>query len=151
MRSGKGWMLVPPLLVIQEHCIHLSSPGLALPSHQVLNHISSCDLFPLQLCWHTAPEIDGGMAVEVEPSHQYSITFCCCMTDDSTDAVWQNGIWHESVDEAKVHQWIPSCEKKWHLLTFINAYQLFTEPNSGCEHSETMGCTFQQWWQQGER
>jgi len=25
----------------------------------------------------------GGMAVEFEPSHQYSITFCCCVTDGS--------------------------------------------------------------------
>ena len=28
----------------------------------------------------------GGMAVEIEPSHQYSITFCCCMTDGSRGA-----------------------------------------------------------------
>ncbi len=32
MKSGKGCILVTPLLVT------LSSPGLALPSHQVLNH-----------------------------------------------------------------------------------------------------------------
>ena len=38
MRSGKGWILATALLVIQLHCMHLSSPGLALPSHQVLNH-----------------------------------------------------------------------------------------------------------------
>jgi len=38
MRSGKGWILAPPGAVTQEHCMHLSSPGLALPSHQVLNH-----------------------------------------------------------------------------------------------------------------
>jgi len=38
MRSGKGWILAPPLLVIQVHCMHLSSHGLALPSYQVLNH-----------------------------------------------------------------------------------------------------------------
>jgi len=25
----------------------------------------------------------GGMAVEVEPSHQYPITCCCCVTDGS--------------------------------------------------------------------
>jgi len=23
----------------------------------------------------------GGMAVEAESSHQYSVTFCCCVTD----------------------------------------------------------------------
>ena len=25
----------------------------------------------------------SGMAVEIEPSHQCSITFCCCVTDGS--------------------------------------------------------------------
>ncbi|MEQ5146204.1 hypothetical protein ABN231_18085 [Proteus mirabilis] len=40
------------------------------------------------LCWPTTSEVDvGGMAVEVEPSHQYSITFCCCVTDGSRGAV----------------------------------------------------------------
>ena len=29
----------------------------------------------------------GGMAVEVEPSHQYSVKFCCCATDDTE---WQS-------------------------------------------------------------
>jgi len=38
MRSGKGWILAPPLLITQLHCMHLSSPALALPSNQVLNH-----------------------------------------------------------------------------------------------------------------
>jgi len=35
------WAEVDPgstLPVTQAHCTHLSSPGLALPSHQVLNH-----------------------------------------------------------------------------------------------------------------
>ena len=32
---------------------------------------------PILLCWPMMSEADvGGMAVEVEPSHQYSITFC---------------------------------------------------------------------------
>ena len=34
-------------------------------------------------------EVDVGMAVKVEPSHQYSVTFCGCVTDGSTGAVWQ--------------------------------------------------------------
>ena len=34
---------------------------------------------PLLLCWPTTSEAHvGGMAVEIEPSHQYSTTFCCC-------------------------------------------------------------------------
>jgi len=38
LKSGKGWILAPSLLVTQTYCMHLSSPGVALPSHQVLNH-----------------------------------------------------------------------------------------------------------------
>jgi len=34
----KGWILAAALLVTQMHCLHLSSPGLALPSHQLLHH-----------------------------------------------------------------------------------------------------------------
>ena len=65
-------------------------------------------------------EVDaGGMAVEVEPSHQYSITYCCHVTDGSRGAAWQNGIWHGSVYEAEGCYWIPLCRKKWHPLTFI--------------------------------
>jgi len=29
----------------------------------------------------------GGMAVEVEPFQQYSITLCCCLTDGSRGVV----------------------------------------------------------------
>jgi len=29
----------------------------------------------------------GGMAVEAEPSQQYSILLCCCVTDGSRGAV----------------------------------------------------------------
>jgi len=36
---------------------------------------------PILLHWPVTSGVDvGGMAVEVEPSHQYSISFCCCMT-----------------------------------------------------------------------
>ena len=60
------------------------------------------------LCWPTTSEVDvGGTAVEVEPSHQYSIPFCCCMTESSRGAVWEKGIWHGSADEANVCHWIP--------------------------------------------
>lgn len=38
MRSGKWCILASPLVVTQMHCMQLSSPGLALSSHQVLNH-----------------------------------------------------------------------------------------------------------------
>ena len=34
----------------------------------------------------------GGIPVEVEPSQQYSVTCCCCVTDGSRGTVRQNGI-----------------------------------------------------------
>ena len=51
---------------------------------------------------HKVREADAGsMAVEVEPSHQYSISCCCHVTDGSRGAAWQNGIWQRSADEAR--------------------------------------------------
>jgi len=39
---------------------------------------------PILLCWPMTSEADiCGMEVEVEPFHQYSIAFCCCVTDGS--------------------------------------------------------------------
>lgn len=54
MRTGKGWLLALPLAVIQVHCMHLSSLGLALPSHQVPHHF-----FRLRLGISTA-EVGSG-------------------------------------------------------------------------------------------
>ena len=51
------------------------------------------------------------LAVKAEHSHQYSITFCCRVTDGSKGAVWQNGIWHGSAYKSKVCCWIPPCGK----------------------------------------
>ena len=43
---------------------------------------------PVLFCWHTTSKADAGvMAVEVEPSHQYSIPSCCCAADGSKVAV----------------------------------------------------------------
>jgi len=43
---------------------------------------------PIILCWPSASEVDvGGMAVEVKPSHQHSVIFCCDVTDSSREAV----------------------------------------------------------------
>jgi len=62
---------------------------------------------PILRCWPTASDADvGGTAVEVEPSLQYSVTWCCQVTDGSRGALWQNGVWHESVDEAKVCEFL---------------------------------------------
>jgi hypothetical protein len=43
---------------------------------------------PILLCWPTMSEAKVvDMEVEVEPSHQYSVKFCCRATDDSRGAV----------------------------------------------------------------
>jgi len=76
---------------------------------------------PTLLCWSTMSEVAvGGMAVDVESSHQYSLTFCCCVTDGNRGAVWQNDVWHGSAYKAKDWNWIPLCGKSgmhWHSLT----------------------------------
>jgi len=42
---------------------------------------------PILFGWFMTSEANvSGMAVEVEPSHHYSITFCCCVTDSSGGA-----------------------------------------------------------------
>jgi len=42
---------------------------------------------PVLLWWPKTSEADDGMAVVVEPSLHYCITFCCCVTDGSRGAV----------------------------------------------------------------
>jgi len=43
---------------------------------------------PIVFCWFTVSEVGvGGVAVEAEHFHQYSITFCCYVTDSSRGAV----------------------------------------------------------------
>ena len=58
----------------------------------------------------------GHMVVEVEPSCQYSPAFCCCGTDGSKGAIWQNDIWHGSAWSKDV------LLKKWQSLTFTDDY-----------------------------
>jgi hypothetical protein len=78
---------------------------------------------PVLLCWSTTSEVDvGDMTVEVEPSRQYAVKFCCHATDDSRRAVW-----HGSEYGAKVCNWIPSYKKKLHPVTLIDACWTFTE------------------------
>ena len=96
-------------------------------------------MLPILFCWPTTSEADGGgMTVEVEPSHQYSITCCCHVTDGSRGAVWQNGVWHGSADEAKVCQWIPPCAKNcthWHSWMLA---ECLCRLNCGCDYSEAV-------------
>jgi len=45
-------------------------------------------MHPILLFWPTMANADVfGMAVEAEPSHQYSVTLCCHVTDGSRGAV----------------------------------------------------------------
>jgi len=82
---------------------------------------------PILLYQPTDSEADNsGMAVEVVPSHQYSILLTC----DSRRAVWQNGVYHRIVPEAKACNWISLCGKNcthWHSLTLT---EHFWWPNS---------------------
>ena len=97
------------------------------------------------LCWPRTSEVNvGGKAVEVELFHQYSITFCCCETDGSRGAAWQNGVWHGGAYEAKVCHWVPLYGKNgthWHSLILTGC---LWRPDSGCEHSEAVSGVFQQ-------
>jgi len=87
------------------------------------------------LCLSMTSEVDVGGVSEVGPSHQYSVTFCCHVTDGSRGAVWQNVVWHGNTYEANMCCWIFSCGQSythWHS-TFI------------------LGSAFQQWWEQHKR
>jgi len=103
---------------------------------------------PFLLCWPMTPEADvGSIALETDPSHQYSIAFCCRVTDGSRGAVSQIGVWRGHAYEAKVCHWILPCGKKWHPLTLSTVTECLWRPYSGCVHSEAVGGVFQQWWQ----
>ena len=103
---------------------------------------------PILLCWPTTSEVNvGGMAVEVEPSHQYPITCCCYVTDGSRGAIWQKGIWHGSVCmEQRCGTKFLHAEKTvpidihWHSLA-----EHLWRPNSECECNEVVSVAFQQW------
>jgi len=103
---------------------------------------------PILLCWATTSEADaGGTAVEAEPSHPYSVTCCCRVTDGSRGTVWQNGVWQGSVYEAEVRHRIPPRGKNgthWHPLALAECWW---RQKSGYEHSKVVSSAFQQWQQ----
>jgi len=83
---------------------------------------------PILQCWPITSEADvGGMAVEAEPPYQHCVTCCCCMTNGSRGAVWQNDSWYGSEYEEIVGHWIPPCEKKGHPLTSTDVCWKFME------------------------
>ena len=93
-------------------------------------------------CWYVS---------RAESSCQYSDMFCCCVTDGSRRAVWQNGVCNGSVYEAKVCHWIPPCGKHWTHWCSLMLAECLQRPTSGCGHREVVGDTFQQWGQWYER
>jgi len=79
----KGWILAPLLLVNQEHCLHLCSPGLALPSHQVLNHWFRPWLSTSATQRHLKFEVQ---ALDV-PARNYELCFSCPITSKFRNGV----------------------------------------------------------------
>ena len=80
-------------------------------------------------------------------SHQYSVTFCSCVTDGSRGAVWQNGVRHGSAYEAKV------C-----YIEFLHVEKMapigiqwlslnVSEDQTVDVSSDVVGGAFHQWWQ----
>ena len=129
--------------------MHLSSLHLSDPKAQ--GNLRTAPKVMTSILWYQ-PTMSGatvgGMAVKAEPSHQHSMTCCCCVTDGSRGALWQNGAWHGSAGGAKRWNWIPPCRKNgpyWHSSMLVNIYGAWTAAVSpgGCRW------VFQQWqkWQ----
>lgn len=91
---------------------------------------------PTLFCGPTSEVDVGGMTKEVEPSQKLSITFFCCVTDDSKETVWQND--SEVPMEQRYGLVFIHAEKNgthWHSLAHAKC---FWRPDSGCEHSEAV-------------
>jgi len=73
------------VLLITKHCFSTSSHRKKSKNKANVMFYTRAALkvmSPILLCWPTTSEADGGgMVVEPEPSHQYSIAFCCCVAD----------------------------------------------------------------------
>ena len=100
---------------------------------------------PTLLYWPMATEVDvGGMTVEVQPSHQYCIAFCCHVADGQYDTMASDMEVHI---KQKCH-WISTWEKACSHWPSSRLAELLLRSNTGCGHNEVMGGAFQQWWQQ---
>ena len=97
------------------------------------------------LC-HPTSEVDvGGMTVEVETSHWYSVLLLynkwqqrCSLTKWYLE--WK---YMRSKGIYLIPPWGKNCIH-WHSLTLA---EHLWRPKSGCEHSEVVSVLFQQWWQ----
>ena len=94
----------------------------------------------------------GGMAVEVETSHQYFITWFCHVTYGSRGA--QSDKMASDVEvqmKQRCVTEIPPCGKNGTHLHSSTLPQHLWISNSGREHSEVVGGTFQHWQQQQQQ
>jgi len=69
--------------------VHLGLTGELYKQNAELNMRAALKVVPpILLCWPTVSEVViGVMAVEVEPSRQYSVPCCCYATDGSRGAM----------------------------------------------------------------
>ena len=73
------YMLERELVITKEACNYTRTAPKIMPS--------------ILFFWPTTIQVDVvGMAVEVEPFHQYSLIFCCHVTNGNRGAVGQNAI-----------------------------------------------------------
>ena len=103
---------------------------------------------PILWCWPITSEANiCGMAVEVEPSCQYSVTFYWHVMDDRRGATWQK--WHLTWEckWSKGWNWISTCRKNCTYWDSSTLAECLWRSNSGFGHSKAEGGAFQ-WWQQ---
>ena len=103
---------------------------------------------PILLCWTMTLEVDvDGTAAEAELPHQYSIIFCCPLTDGNSGTVWQNGIWHGSAYVAKVCHQIPPRGKKWWGGGWVFQQQQQRVTSAGADfYKHGMQALVYHWW-----
>ena len=90
--------------------------------HKLENRIFAPDIFDfcsksnashcIMLIHFMSEVYTSSMAVDAEPSHQYSITFCCSATGGNRWAVWENDVRCGNVNGTNVWHWISPCELK---------------------------------------
>ena len=99
--------------IILKNLVHFSIKG-SWGGRQEKELYDACSRSNASYFILLAHDISGGcwwMAAEVEPFHQYSIPYCCHVTYDSRRAVWEIGVWHGSLYEAKMCLCIPPWRK----------------------------------------
>ena len=117
--------------------MHLSCVGITGPFRYMY-------VWELLQWWPPMSELDVcGIAAEAESSHQYSITFYCCVKDGSRGAVCQRGVWHGIV-----------YMKHRYVIEFLHTEKMApTDINWCCpniyeDHAVVVSIVRGGWWQQ---